>query len=91
MHTQSNLPDVDPRVAALSQKFDALAVGKDEDYNDLLEFRKSIEDLNASELTAFDERCRAALYSAVSQCLAGVQHRREINGGWSPRPEILNS
>ncbi len=90
MH-QSNLPDVDLRIAALSQEFKAHEAGKEEDYNNLLELRERTGNLNASKLTAFDERCRAALYSAVSQCLAGVQHRREINGGWSPQTEVLHS
>ena len=89
--------NVDPRVVALSRRFDELAGASgrgttEQEHDDMLLLHKEVRDLGSgSGLSALDESRRAALYSAVSQTLAGVQHRREINGGWSPRPEILNS
>lgn len=36
------------------------------------------------------ESHRRASRSAVAQKRAILEHRREIKGGWSPRPEVLN-
>lgn len=75
MNTQSNLPDMDPRVAALSRELDALVQAKG-CLTDMVSLRKRIRDLGLVGLTAFDERCRAALYSAASQSIA--THRGEV-------------
>ncbi len=37
-----------------------------------------------------DKSSQAALDSEMAQTIALQNHRREINGGWSPRPDVLN-
>ncbi len=39
---------------------------------------------------ALDKFDRATFRSVVAQKKAIVEHRREVRGGWSPRPEVLN-